>query len=566
MRRTRAHFKRALRLCRANEAQNRADALSDNLRNNNVKFWKNIQSLSPKSNTTAQRIGDAVGEEAISNFWADHFDSILNCVDDRESKDRVNDLLAMNNPIEDRFSPGDIEIAIKQLAGNKAVGCDGLPAEAYKFAHCILHELLAALYNACLLHRFLPESLLLIHLIPLIKNKLKDHSDPGNYRPIAITTISSKLLESLLLVKLHPFLNTTDNQFGFKANHSTDACIYLLKEIINFYTTSGSSVFLCFVDVRKAFDRVNYNKLFLKLHNRGTPLHIIGLLSFWFNTQQFCVSWGNTLSRSFGSANGLRQGGVLSPHLFNLYTDSLNLQLNALPIGCLVNGLCINNLCYADDMVLISPSASGLQSLIDCCCNYAADHDIIYNETKTQCMRITSNPHHFREPTIFLGQHRLQFVTQFPYLGHIITNDLKDDADIEHRRRKLCALGNMITRRFAFCNRDTKLTLFRSFCYSVYGSHLWANYRSEPRRRIKVTHNDILRRLTNTPRSRNHSASAMFAACNLRTLKEIIRHSMSSLICRLQRSTNSIITNVLVSGARPVSRIWQIWEREAFVT
>ena len=301
MRRTRAHFKRALRLCRANEAQNRADALSANLmHNNHTQFWKSIKSLSPKSKSTTQRIGNAVGEEAISNYWADHFDSILNCIVDRESEHRVNELLSRDNPIEDRFSPEDVKVAIKKLSGNKSVGCDGLPAEAYKHAHPIIHELLAAIYNACLMHRFLPESLLLVHLIPLIKNKLKDHSDPGNYRPIAITTISSKILESLLLVKLEPYLHTTDNQFDFKAEHSTDSCIYLLKEIINFYTASGSPVFLCFVDVRKAFDRVNYNKLFLKLHERGTPLYVIGLLSFWFSTQKFCVSWGTTLSRTFG--------------------------------------------------------------------------------------------------------------------------------------------------------------------------------------------------------------------------------------------------------------------------
>ena len=564
MRRTRAHFKRALRLCRENEAQNRADALSANLMSNNhPQFWKTIKSLSPKSKTTAQKIGNAVGEEAISNFWADHFDSILNCIDDRESLHRVNELLSVNSPIEDRFSPEDIQTAIKHLSGNKSAGCDGLPSEAYKHAHPIIHELLAALYNACILHRFLPESLLLIHLIPLLKNKLKDHSDPGNYRPIAITTISSKILESVLLVKLEPYLHTTDNQFGFKADHSTDACIYLLKEIINFYTASGSPVFLCFVDVRKAFDRVNYNKLFIKLFERGAPLHVIGLLRFWFSTQKFCVLWGNTLSRSFGSANGLRQGGILSPHLFNVYTDDLNHQLNALPIGCLVNGLCINNLCYADDMVLISPSAMGLQSLINCCYNYAEMHDIIYNETKTQCMRINSGPYDFRVPSITLGEHQLEFVTEFPYLGHIITNDQRDNLDIEHRRRKLCALGNMITRQYAFCNRDTKLSLFRSFCYNVYGSHLWTSFTQEQFRRLKVTHNDILRRLTYTPRF--HSASAMFAACHLRSIKEIIRYSMASLTHRLQRSANSIVQNVLLSGARHISKMWQLWEREAFV-
>ena len=131
-------------------------------------------------------------------------------------------------------------------------------------------------------------------------------------------------------------------------------------------------------------------------------------------------------------------------------------------------------------MVLISPSAEGLQRLIDTCTDYARLHDVVYNETKTQCMSVL--PRSLRgvgNPTIILENHQLEFVNEFPYLGHIITNDRKDNVDIEHRRRKLCAVGNMIARRFAFCNVETKLQLFKSFCYSIYGCSLWVNYTTE---------------------------------------------------------------------------------------
>ena len=314
-----------------------------------------------------------------------------------------------------------------------------------------------------------------------------------------------------------------------------------------------------FVDVRKAFDRVNYHKLFLKLHGKGTPLYLIGILNYWFSTQQFCVRWGNVLSSRFGSSNGLRQGGILSLHLFNAYTDDLNHHLNTLPVGCTVNGITINNLCYADDMVLLSPSVSGLQRLIDNCCDFAAANDIIYNETKTQCMRILPKAlRHLQEPEIKLGDHRLQFVNEFPYLGHIITNDMKDTTDIEHRRRKLCSLGNMITRRFAFCNEDTKFTLFRSFCYSIYGCSLWFNHTQEHFRRLKVVHNNILRRLTNTPRAR--SASELFIRCGLRNLDAIRIRTIQSLKSRLMASNNSLIINTLESEARLSSPIWLRWE------
>ena len=565
MRRTRAHFKLALRFCRANEAQLRADAFSTHANSGNHKnLWKGIQSLAPKSRGTAQKIGDAVGEEEISELWATNTESILNCINDRDSKNRVEDMLTRRTPFLDRITTADVREAIKNLAGNKAQGCDGLPAEAYKFAHPILCELLASLFNACIIHQYLPDSLMLVHIIPLIKNKLRDSSDPNNYRPIAITTIISKILESVLLRFLAPFLSTTDNQFGFKENHSTDACIYILKELINYYVHSGSPIYMCFVDVRKAFDRVNYHKLFLKLMEKGAPKNLVGLLNYWFSSQKFCVSWGNTLSRCFGSSNGLRQGGILSPHLFNLYTDELNIQLNSLDIGCSVNGHLINNLCYADDMVLISPSAKGLQRLINVCCQYANAHDIIYNETKTQCMLIRPRElRHIAEPRIMLEHHHLEFVNEFPYLGHIISSDLKDNTDIENRRRKLCALGNMITRRYGFCNIDTKILLFQSYCYSIYGSSLWTNYTQEQLRRLKVVHNDILRRLTRTPRF--HSASELFVNYNLRPLKVIIRHSMTSLVSRLLNSTNVNIVNVLNSGARVCSKMWQKWENEAFV-
>ena len=246
------------------------------------RLWKNINSLNPRSNKLSQRVGDAIGDEAIARMWGDHFSSILNCINDQDSRSEVINIISDNIEFHhtDRITPDDIRSAIRKLPGNKASGCDGLPAEAFKYCHPVLYIMFAALFNACIIHQFLPEALLLVYLISLIKNKLKDAADPGNYRPIAITTISSKIFESVLLNILSPFLHTTDNQFGFKPNHSTDTCIYILKELLNYYTSSGSPVYLCFVDVRKAFDRVNYLKLFLKLQNRGTSICLIGILYF----------------------------------------------------------------------------------------------------------------------------------------------------------------------------------------------------------------------------------------------------------------------------------------------
>ena len=165
---------------------------------------------------------------------------------------------------------------------------------------------------------------------------------------------------------------------------------------------------------------------------------------------------------------------------------------------------------------------------------------------------------HLPNPIIRLDGHRLKFVEEFPYLGQIITKKLSDSSDMEHRRRKLCALGNMITRRFAFCNLDTKLALFRSFFYSVYGCTLWCNFTQENLRRLRVVHNDILRRLTKTPRF--HSATDMFGDYNVRNLTEIMNHAVINVQCRIKNSSNSLIVDILASEARVRSTIWQKWE------
>ena len=85
----------------------------------------------------------------------------------------------------------------------------------------------------------------------------------------------------------------------------------------------------------------------------------------------FMVKWCDIMSRAFRVSNGVRQGGILSPHLFCLYIDDLIQRLNRSNTGCNLNGQMINNLGYADDMTLLSPSPKGLQALVNICEDYS---------------------------------------------------------------------------------------------------------------------------------------------------------------------------------------------------
>ena len=147
-----------------------------------------------------------------------------------------------------------------------------------------------------------------------------DPTDSENYRPIiSIGTSASKIFETIVHERIKEYLKTTDNQFGFKQRHSTDLCIYTMKEIIYYYKGLNTPVHLCFVDIKSAFDRVSYWKLLTKLVDRKVPLIILLLLMLWFTTQSLCVGWGGSLSSYFKKKNGrflIILTLIISLHLF----------------------------------------------------------------------------------------------------------------------------------------------------------------------------------------------------------------------------------------------------------
>ena len=186
-------------------------------------------------------------------------------------------------------------------------GPDGICAEYLKFLNVKIHSLIALCVSLGLSHGYLPTALIETTIVLIVNNKFGNLSDSNNYRPIALATIVSKILESVLLIKCGEYLTSCDNQFGFKSSHSTDLCIYTLKEYIEYYKNRGTTVFVTFLDASKAFDRLNYWLLFDKLVKKCVPLFIIKLLCFWYTHKKngsplgynyfytiYCCQWCKT--------------------------------------------------------------------------------------------------------------------------------------------------------------------------------------------------------------------------------------------------------------------------------
>ena len=566
MRSTRANFKYILRQCWKYEEDIRALVLSNKLQDGEMlPFWRDIQSLGSNNKSSLPgRVDGAVGGKAIASLWREKFNSVLNSVNDSQDKNKFFNKIA-TLPILQLTGVTVLEVQkiVRNLKNNKAVGLDAIPNELYKYAPQNFIVFISITFNAFFNHSFLPDLLMNVLIVPLLKGKYKDPTNSGNYRPIAIATSASKIFESLVYERIKDYLKTTDNQFGFKQKHSTDLCIYTLKEIISYYRKLNTPIYLCFVDIKSAFDRISYWKLLNKLIDRGVPLLIILLLKYWFTTQSLLVGWGGYLSSNFNMKNGIRQGSILSPHFFSVYVDELNHSLNSCKAGCYLGNKPMNNLSYADDLVLIAPSAAALNDLLKICDKFAIEHHIIFSGIKSVCMRILPPRVKLNNcPSIYLGDNELQFVNEFIYLGHTVTSDFSDDRDILKEMRKLCYRGNCLTRKFKFCNDDVKCTLFKSFCYSLYCCSLWSNFKKSTLQRLKVNYNNIMRRLMGLPTY--SSASYLFATLGVRSFNELLRANQYSLMKRVEDSSNILVNNINVSNMFLQSDIRNHWFQSLF--
>lgn len=153
-----------------------------------------------------------------------------------------------------------------------------------------------------------------------------------------------------------------------------------------------------------------------------------------------------------------------------------------------------------------------------------------------------------------LNGQQLKRVSNFKYLGHIVTEDLNDDLDIERERRALAVRANMLAHRFARCSRDVKLTLFKAYCQTFYTSSLWVNYTQGAINRLRVQYNNSFRMLMGLPRY--CSASGMFAQARTDDFYAIRRKRVASMLFRLRGSTNSILKVIADRTDGPILEHW----------
>ena len=415
---------------------------------------------------------------------------------------------------------------IDSLKPKTSSGVDCISNKLIKYVKNVIMEPLTVIINQMLKVGIFPDSLKISKVIPIYKKS--DNTIFSNYRPISLLPSISKIFEKIILEQITTYLDTNNlihkHQYGFRKNHSTEYAALHIVNYLNYELDRNRTptnvyldlskafdtlshnillrklkhyvVYVCTLDASKAFDRVNLLTLFKKLFERNMcPLFLRFLIHSYCN-QKMRIKWNAAISDSFDTSNGVKQGGVLSPLLFNVYLDELILLLREQGVGCHMNGMFVGAFCYADDVTLLAPTGMALNAMLDTCTRFADAHDLSFNSSKTKCMFIDRSCLQLHSDVRFMGR-SVEFVNSVDLLGVPLYADLKVN-HIHRNVQKFYCKVNSVLFDFKDIPSDVKSKLMDTYCLDLYGSQLW-NYSKNDVNAFYIAWRKVVRRIWKIP-------------------------------------------------------------------
>lgn len=232
-------------------------------------------------------------------------------------------------------------------------------------------------------------------------------------------------------------------------------------------------VYMCFIDYSKAFDCVDYDRIWLTLRDMGIPEHLIVLLRNLYTNQEATVRTEHGVCKWFPIEKGVRQGCILSPYLFNLYAEQIirNAGLYEDERGIKLGGRTINNLRYADDTTLLAESEDDLKQLLLKVEQRSLEMGLSLNINKTKIMTTNGSA------KVWINNEEIETVNSFNLLGSTINDKATSVDDIKKRIALGKSAVNDLSRIFTDKNIQlrTKVRIVNSMVFPVmmYGCESW---------------------------------------------------------------------------------------------
>ena len=272
------------------------------------------------------------------------------------------------NLVDTPFTLEETEGVIKSLKSGKAGSLDHLQAEHFKYGGNSLVLWIQQVCNAIVELEAIPNVLKMGVVNPIYKGNGRDPLDTNSYRGITLSPVLSKTLELLLLGHFQAILSAPifphQNQTGFVKKTSCTDAIFSSYEILSRLARGGDTAYVCFFDLQKAFDTVQYPLLLKRVFDCGINGKAWRLLNSWYTKPKCKIQVNGMLSSTITLERGVLQGSVLSPTLFLMVMDPLLRELEHHSAGPCLRDLYCGAFAHADDIKTISTSRATLDKQI----------------------------------------------------------------------------------------------------------------------------------------------------------------------------------------------------------
>lgn len=429
-----------------------------------------------RRNTNLGKLVDANGNiivdmEEKKKMWTRYVEHLFE--DNRESPPdpRSN---AQSGP---EIMESEVRAAIEQSKEGKAAGPDNIQTEFLKLLDENGLKKITKLFNNIYKSGKIPQEWLVSEFIALPKKQGAKRCE--EYRTISLM---SHLLKTFLKVIHKRIYNRCENlisrnQFGFVNAMGTREALFAVQVLVQRCRDVNLDVYCCLIDYAKAFDRVQHGKMMEILKKTGIDTNDLNIISSLYWGQSATIRVDGETTEAVKIMRGVRQGCVLSPLLFNIYSEQIFKEAldDEEEEGISINGKKLSNIRYADDTIVFADSPQALQQLINKIARVSKEYGLDINIQKTKIMVISKNK--IDNIQLSINNQPIERVPHITYLGTRINENWDATQEIKSRIAKATAAYNKMSKLFRShdLTLETKMRLLRCYIFSIllYGTESW---------------------------------------------------------------------------------------------
>jgi len=471
-----------------NILQNIQKKVAVSCKTNPKSFWKFIRSkssvcsalgdlkISQSDNITVIIKEDQEKAQAFVEHFSKHF-----TLENNLNFSELPTILSPNSMPEVTFTEVDVHKQLSTLKIDKSPGPDLLHPRILYELRDVLVSPLTQIFSQSMSQGILPEDWKMSTVTPVFKKGRKDSMD--NYRPISLTCISCKIMESIVRNKLMEYFFSNNlfssQQYGFIKGRSTVLQLLKISDDWTNLLENGGQIDVIYTDLEKAFDKVPHQRLLSKLHSYGINSVLISWIKSFLCYRVQRVKVNSCLSDCKPVLSGIPQGSVLGPVLFVIF-------INDLPLECL--DLCKSFL-FADDAKLYKHINCELDSFVlnECCqklFNWCSNWMMKININKCKVLSVAHNKndiihYDYGFHADYSNFVKLEHIDNFCDLGVTMDSELSFDNHIYAKINIASKMLGMINRNFKDLDKFSFILLYKCLVRShlEFAHSVWCPYK-----------------------------------------------------------------------------------------